>query len=179
MGVTKPFISLKHSFTVVPQLNVTNITGKTITLDNLMITKDGEIKVLLPVTWSTNYTGNKTLTEAVKYCIKGPSSNCVNTGQWVLFDTKTHTYDPLTMEYVDFAQLDVTKLPPGEFKIQVRATASDAPDAVVETGFKPVGGQGRTFIKLEAPPFGNFEQILDDTQFFNQNPWGIVHSWSG
>jgi len=165
--------------TVVPQLNVTNITGKTITLDNLMITKDGEIKVLLPVTWSTNYTGNKTLTEAVKYCIKGPSSNCVNTGQWVLFDTKTHTYDPLTMEYVDFAQLDVTKLPPGEFKIQVRATASDAPDAVVETGFKPVGGQGRTFIKLEAPPFGNFEQILDDTQFFNQNPWGIVHSWSG
>jgi hypothetical protein len=173
-------LNLPHTFiTVVPNLNVTEITVKTITLDNLMCTEAGEIKALFPVKWNTNYTGNKTLTEAVKYCIKGPSSNCVDTGQWVQFDIKTHTYDPLTMEYVDFAQLDVTKLPPGEFKIQVRATASDAPDAVAETGFKPVGGQGKTFIKLEAPPFENFEKILVDTQFFNQNPWGIVHSWSG
>jgi hypothetical protein len=173
-------LNLPHTFiTVVPNLNVTEITVKTITLDNLMCTETGEIKALFPVKWNTNYTGNKTLTEAVKYCIKGPSSNCVDTGQWVQFDTKTHTYDPLTMEYVDFGQLDVTKLPPGEFKIQVRATASDAPDAVAETGFKPVGGQGKTFIKLEAPPFENFEKILVDTQFFNQNPWGIVHSWSG
>jgi hypothetical protein len=83
------------------------------------------------------------------------------------------------MEYVDYAQLDVTKLPPGDFKIQVRATASDAPDAIAETSSKTVGGRGRAFIKLEAPPFENFEQILNDTQFLNQNPWGIVHSWSG
>jgi hypothetical protein len=41
-----------------------------------------------------------------------------------------------------------------------------------------VGGRGKTFIKLEAPPFENFKQIMDNTQFFNQNPWGIVHSWS-
>ena len=164
-------LNLPQTFiTVIPELTVTNITGKTITLDNLMITENGEVKVLLPVSWITKYTGNNTLTEKVYYRI--------NTGNWVQFDTKTHTYDPLTMEYVDFAQLDVTKLPPGDFKIQVRATASDAPDAVAETVYKPVGGQGKTFIKLEAPPFENFAQNLDVPQFFNQNPWGIVDRWS-
>jgi hypothetical protein len=159
-------LTLPQTFiTVTPLLTVTNITGKTITLTNLMITEAGEIKVLLPVTWSTNYTGNKTLTEKVYYQID-------NKGPWVQFDTKTHLYDPLTMEYVDFAQLDVTKLPPGDYTIQVRATASDAPDAVAVTSSKAVGGRGKTFIKLEAPPFENFEPP------FNQNPWSIVESWS-
>ena len=158
-------LNLPQTFiTVIPNLTVTEITMKTITLDNLTCTETGEIKALFPVKWNTNYTGNKTLTEKVYYRI--------NTGPWVQFDTKTHPYDPLTMDYVDFAQLDVTKLPPGDFKIQVRATASDAPDAIAETVSKTVGGRGKTFIKLEAPPF------LDDTQFFNQNPWGIVDSRS-
>ena len=158
-------LNLPQTFiTVVPNLSVTNITTKTITLQNLTWTETGEIKALFPVKWNTNYTGNKTLTEKVYYRI--------NTGPWVQFDTKTHPYDPLTMDYVDFAQLDVTKLPPGDYKIQVRATASDAPDATAETVSKTVGGRGKTFIKLEAPPF------LDDTQFFNQNPWGIVDSRS-
>jgi len=166
-------LNLPQTFiTVIPNLTVTEIAVKTITLDNLMCTEAGEIKALFPVKWNTNYTGNKTLTEKVYYRID-------NKGPWVQFDTKTHSYDPLTMEYVDFAQLDVTKLPPGDFAVQVRATASDAPDAIAETGSKTVGGRGKTFIKLEAPPFENFEQILNDTQFFNQNPWGIVHSWGG
>ncbi len=32
------------------------------------------------------------------------------------------------MEYVDYAQLDVTKLPMGSYQIKVIATALDAPD---------------------------------------------------
>jgi hypothetical protein len=171
-GGTQTLYLPQTFITVIPNLTVTEIIVKTISLDNLACTEAGEIKALFPVKWNTNYTGNKTLTEKVYYRID-------NKGPWVQFNTKTHLYDPLTMEYVDYAQLDVTKLPPGDFKIQVRATASDAPDAIAETVSKTVGGRGRTFIKLEAPPFGNFEQILDDTQFFNQNPWGIVHSWSG
>ena len=163
-GVLENLMLPQTFITVIPNLTVTEITVKTITLDNLTCTETGEIKALFPVKWNTNYTGNKTLTEKVYYRI--------NTGPWVQFDTKTHAYDPLTMDYVDFAQLDVTKLPPGDFKIQVRATASDAPDAIAETVSKTVGGRGKTFIKLEAPPF------LDDTQFFNQNPWGIVDSRS-
>jgi Flp pilus assembly secretin CpaC len=136
-------LTLPQTFiTVVPQLNVTVITAKTITLDNLTVTAPGKITALLPVTWNTNYTGNKTLTEKVYYQI--------DNGPWVLFDTKTHVYDPLTMEYTDFAQLDVTKLPPGIYQIKVYATASDAPDAT-KTLANPVivGNRGTTFIKLE------------------------------
>jgi hypothetical protein len=129
--------------TVVPNLTVTEIMVKTITLDNLTCTETGEIKALIPVMWNTNYTGNKTLTEKVYYRIddKGP---------WVQFDTKTHLYDPLTMEYVDYAQLDVTKLPPGSYQIMVYATASDAPDATkMLNGPVNVGNRGKTYIKLQ------------------------------
>ena len=129
--------------TVVPNLTVTEIGVKTITLDNLTCTQTGEIKALIPVMWDTNYTGNKTLTEKVYYRIddKGP---------WIQFDTKTHYYDPLTMEYVDYAQLDVTKLPSGSYQIMVYATASDAPDATkMLDGPVVVGNRGKTYIKLE------------------------------
>jgi hypothetical protein len=129
--------------TVVPNLSVTEIAVKTITLEYLTCTETGEIKALIPVKWNTNYTGNKTLTENVYYRIddKGP---------WVQFDIKTHLYDPLTMEYVDYAQLDVTKLPPGSYQIMVYATASDAPDATkMLSGPVIVGNRGKTFIKLQ------------------------------
>jgi len=129
--------------TVVPNLSVTEIAVKTITLDNLTCTETGEIKVLIPVTWNTNYTGNKTLTEKVYYRID-------DRGPWVQFNIITHPYNPLTMEYVDYAQLDVTKLPPGSYQIMVYATASDAPDASI-TLEDPVivGNRGRTYIKLQ------------------------------
>ena len=129
--------------TVVPNLTVTEIMVKTITLDNLTCTETGEIKALIPVMWNTNYTGNNTLTEKVYYRIddKGP---------WVQFDIKTHPYDPLTMEYVNYAQLDVTKLPPGSYQIMVYATASDAADATIMLSDPVnVGNRGKTFIKLQ------------------------------
>ncbi len=95
--------------------------------------------------WNSTYTGNKTLTEKVYYSI--------DDGPWVLFDIKTHPYpygaNATTTEYVDYAQLDVTKLPPGGYKIKIYATAPDAPDAVSETEFKTVGGQGKIYLRLE------------------------------
>jgi len=128
--------------TVVPKLNVTVITAKEIKLLNLNVTETGQIKALLPVRWNTNYTGNNTLTEKVYYRI--------DTGPWVLFDTKTHAYDPLTTEYVDYAQLDVTKLPPGGYLIKVYATASDAPDSTIMLSTPViVGNSGRIYIKLQ------------------------------
>jgi hypothetical protein len=118
------------------------IGAKTITLVNLTVTEPGEIKALLPVMWYTNYTGNKTITEKVYYSI--------DDGPWVLFDIKTHAYNATTMEYIEYAQLDVTKLPPGGYKIMVYATASDAPDATIMLD-NPVnvGNRGRTYIKLQ------------------------------
>jgi hypothetical protein len=117
----------------------------TINISNLLITEPGEIKILLPVMWNTSYTGNKTVTEQVYYSI--------DSGPWVLFDTKTHAYpygaNITTTEYVDYTQLDVKRLPPGGYKIKIYATAPDAPDAIAITDYKTVGGQGKIFLKLE------------------------------
>ncbi len=154
-------LSLPHTFlTIVPQLNTTTIGSKTITLENLIITEPGEIKALLPVQWTTKYTGNKTLTEQIYYS--------VDSGPWVWFRVLTHDYPYApdivsATEYTDYTQLDVTKLPPGGYKIRVYATSPDATDAVADTDFKTVGGRGKIFIKLEAPPF----------EF---SPWDV---WSG
>jgi hypothetical protein len=126
---------------VVPELAPIDITAKSITLTNL---NHGEVKALLPVTWDTTYTGNETLTEKVYYQL--------DSGPWVLFDTKTHETsmsDPLSKDYSDFAQLDVTKLPPGGYGIKVVATASDAPDDTITLADIIVGNQGRTYIKLQ------------------------------
>ncbi len=141
-GGTETLYLPQTFITVVPILDVLNVTTKEINLQNLMVTEPGEIKVLLPVQWDATYNGNQTLTENVYYQIDG--------GPWVLFDTKIHPYDPLNMAYTDFAQLDVTKLPPGGYLIRVVATADDAPDAII-TLPEPVtiGNRGRTFIKLQ------------------------------
>jgi hypothetical protein len=133
---------------------MTTIGSKTITLENLQVTETGEITTILPVTWNTTYTGNKTITEQVYYS--------VNNGPYILFDTLTHPYPYApdivsATEYVDHAQLDVRKLPPGGYKIRVYATASDAPDDELITDAIKVGGTGKTYIKLEAPPFESFE----------------------
>jgi hypothetical protein len=148
-------LTLPHTFlTVVPQLNITNIGSNTLTLENLLITEPGEITTTLPVMWNTTYTGNKTITEEVYYSI--------DNGPWVRFTVLTHNYPYApdivsTTDYVDYAQLDVRKLPPGGYKIKVYATASDAPDDELITDAKRVGGAGKTYIKLEAPPFEIFE----------------------
>jgi hypothetical protein len=140
-------LTLPHTFlTVVPNLNATLMGSKTITLTNLTITEPGEIKGLLPVMWNSTYTGNKTITEQVYYSI--------DNGPWVLFDIKTHAYPyppeiALDTEYVDYAQLDLKKLPPGGYQIKVIATAPDAPDVSLTTDTRLVGGQGKWFIKIE------------------------------
>jgi len=139
-------LTLPQTFiTVVPNLNITEIGVKTITLKNLVVTEPGEIKTLLPVTWNSSYSGNKTLTERVYYSI--------DSGPYVLFDTKAvpgYATEPILKEYVDYAQLDVTKLPPGSYQIKVYATASDAADKIIMLNNPVVvGGQGRIFIKLE------------------------------
>ncbi len=103
----------------------------------------------------------------------------MNNGPWVLFDTKTHLYPHgpelmLPTQYTDYASLDVKKLPPGGYKIRVYATSPDAPDTMAETNLKTVGGKGKVFIKLEAPPFEG--PVFDQS---GNNPWGVLHEWLG
>jgi hypothetical protein len=145
-GGTEKLTIPQTFITVVPHLNLTEITVKMIALSNLTITEPGEIKALLPVMWNTTYTGNQTITEKVFYS--------VDDGPWVLFDTKMHPYiygaNSTTTDYVDYSQLDVKKLPPGGYRIKIYATAADAPDAWIgPTEAKMVGGQGKIYLKLE------------------------------
>jgi hypothetical protein len=137
-------LTLPHTFlTVVPELNATEMGSKTITVSNLLITEPGEIGAFLPVMWNTTYTGNKTVTEKVYYTIDG--------GPKVQFSEVTipgYSSDPFRRDYVNYAQLDVRKLPQGGYSIIVYATASDTPDASEITDVK-VGGKGKIFIKLE------------------------------
>jgi hypothetical protein len=148
-------LALPRTFlTVVPQLNITSMGSKTLTLENLIFTEQGEVKDMLPVMWNTTYTGNKTITEEVYYS--------ADNGPWVRFSVLTHDYPfapdiVSATEYVDYAQLDIRKLPPGGYKIRVYATASDTPDDELITDAKRVGGAGKTYIKLEAPPSEIFE----------------------
>jgi hypothetical protein len=138
-------LNLPQTFiTVVPNLSTTVIGAKTITISNLTITEPGEIKGFIPVIWSTNYTGNNTITEKVYYSI--------DNGPWILFTTKSipgYTDEPTLKEYVEYANLEVTKLPPGGYRIMVYETAPDATDVSANTDVKLVGGKGKTFIKLE------------------------------
>jgi hypothetical protein len=89
----------------------------------------------------------------------------------------------INTQYTDYAQLDVKKLPPGGYKIKVYATSSDAPDAMAETDPKSVGGTGKVFIKLEAPPFDFSNQKSGWgflPQFFTQktqDPLGMLQHW--
>ncbi len=152
-------LTIPHTFlTVVPNLTATSTGQKTIHLDNLLVTEPGEITAMLPFMWNTSYTGNKTITENLYYS--------ANNGPWVLFDTLTHPYpyawDIVSgTEYVDCAQLDVRKLPPGGYKIKVYAMASDSPDDEIKTDAVTVGGAGKTYIKLEAPPLNG--SLLDQS----------------
>jgi hypothetical protein len=43
---------------------------------------------------------------------------------------------------------------------------------MAETNLKTIGGKGKIFIKLEAPPFEGpgFDQS-------GQNPWGVLQEW--
>jgi hypothetical protein len=175
-------LTLPHTFlTVIPQLNMTTFGAKTLTLSNLSLTETGEITTTLPLTWNTSYTGNKTIIERVSYSI--------DNGPYVLFDTIAHPYPfapdiVSATEYVDHAQLDVRKLPPGGYKIMVYATASDSPDDCLITDAIRVGGTGKTYIKLEAPPVENFEIPWGGISLplnFNSNtqiPLGICRSYA-
>jgi hypothetical protein len=133
-------LNLPHTYlTVSSSLISTGMTMKTIALADLRCTEAGEIKSLLPVAWNTTYNGMKTVTERVYYSI--------DNGPWVQFDEKTGIASGETRLY---AQLDVSKLPPGGYQIKVYATAQDAPDATKMLDAPVnVGSNGRSFIKLE------------------------------
>jgi hypothetical protein len=123
----------------VSHLTDTGIKSGTLELSDLHCTKSGVITDFIPLEWNTKYTGNKNVRQTVSYSI--------DNSPWVQFDEKP----ALTPgEYSNYAQLDARKLPPGGYRIMVKAVASDAQDAYAYL-LSPitVGGEDKIFIKLE------------------------------
>jgi von Willebrand factor type A domain len=115
-------LTLPHTFlTVVPDLNATGMVQKKVTLLN-PVTEPGK-SGLLPITWNTLYTGNKTITEHVFWSR--------DNWTWIRFDKITHdgySSDPVEKAYPEYAQLDTRNLPQGGYTIYFKIEATAYPD---------------------------------------------------
>ncbi|MDO9549741.1 MAG: VWA domain-containing protein, partial [Methanoregula sp.] len=133
--MTLPNLSLSSSMN---PLNV-GVSETTLSIVGLSRTDDGTVKGTIPVTWTTIYNGADMITEDVSYIHDNDPP--------VKFDVKTlnPAFDLVTSQS---ATLDTEKLPPGGYKIQVRAYTKDASDTK-ECGPYTYSTQGRAFIKIE------------------------------
>ena len=123
--------------TAVPDLTNTGLGSGTLHLANPRYTCTEPALEFLTAAWDLSYTGAGTVTEIVEY------SN--NDGlSWVRFDTLTAG----STATGGVATLDVRDLPPGEYRVRVRASADDAPDAGVLFPPIRVGERQTAYIKL-------------------------------
>jgi hypothetical protein len=129
------------NLTLSASLNPSNIgvSEKTIVLSTPTRTNSGPVTATIPVTWTTSYDGAYPITEEVSYIHEDDPP--------VIFETKTldPAFDLLTAQG---AVLNMEKLPPGGYKIQVYAYTPDAEDTTLSETFT-YSSQGRAFIKLE------------------------------
>lgn len=100
-------------------------------------TGEGNLTQTVPITWTTSYTGMFPVTHDVYY-IHGSDPE-------IRFDQKLTTG---TGSKTLYSQLDMSRLPPGNYWIKVHAYASDA-NADATIGPWPYDTQTRAFIVLE------------------------------
>ena len=123
--------------TAVPDLTNTGLGSGTLQLANPRYTCTEPALEFLTAAWDLSYTGAGTVTEVVEYSNDGGLS-------WVRFDTLTAG----STATGGVATLDVRDLPPGEYRVRVRASADDAPDAGVLFPPIRVGERQTAYIKL-------------------------------
>ncbi|MDV2481533.1 VWA domain-containing protein [Methanoculleus sp. Wushi-C6] len=104
--------------TAVPGLTDTGLSSTTLTLTNPRYTCAEPVLEFLTAAWDLTYTGSGTVTGTVDYSNDGGLS-------WIGF------YRPIAGSGVTggVASLDVGNLPPGEYRVRVRASAEDAPES--------------------------------------------------
>ncbi len=117
--------------TAVPDLSNTGLGSATLTLSNPRYTCTEPVEEILSAAWDLTYTGAGTLTESVEHSNDGGLS-------WVRFGTVTG----------ETASLDVRSLPPGEYRIRVRASADDVADAGLVFPPIRVGEQHTAYIRI-------------------------------
>ncbi|MFA5394904.1 MAG: hypothetical protein WC346_02685, partial [Methanogenium sp.] len=136
----------KTYITAVPDLNATgiNFTGLQVSNLTLIGAEDGYVITdSLTMNWDLNYSGNYTTTQQLFYQTDG--------GIWNKFNEKKVSGPVVNLpERLQTDRLNVANLPPGKYKIRVRAIAPDAPDSVIETdGWLNIGKKDQKYIKLE------------------------------
>ncbi|HOI58139.1 MAG TPA: VWA domain-containing protein, partial [Methanoculleus sp.] len=125
-------LALPDTFiTAVPDLANTGLGSATLTLANPRYTCTEPVLEFLTAAWDLAYTGSGSVTQVVEYSNDGGLS-------WVQFDTPTS----------GASSLDVRNRPPGEYRIRVRASADDAPDAGVIFPPIRVGEWQNAYIRL-------------------------------
>ena len=123
--------------TAVPDLTNMGFGSGTLRLANPRYTCAEPVLELLAAAWDLAYTGAGTVTEIVEYSNDGGLS-------WVPFETLTAG----STATGGVATLDVRNLPPGEYRVRVRASADDAPDAGVLFPPIRVGEPQTAYIRL-------------------------------
>ncbi len=124
--------------TAVPDLTDTGLGYGALHLTNPRYTCPEPVQNVLTTAWDITYTGFGTVTETVEYSGDGGLS-------WIRFDTLTA--DNTTTGGT--AALLVRNLPPGEYRIRVRASADDAP-YIQPLEFPPiqVGEREKAYIRI-------------------------------
>jgi hypothetical protein len=123
--------------TAVPDLTNTGLGSEMLTLSNPRYTCTEPALEFLTAAWDLSYTGAGTVTEIVEYSNDGGLS-------WVRFDTLTAG----STATGGVATLDLRDLPPGEYRVRVRASADDAPDAGTLFPSIQVGERQKAYIRL-------------------------------
>jgi len=123
--------------TAVPDLTNTGLGSGTLHLTNPRYTCTEPALEFVTAAWDLAYTGAGTVTEIVEYSNDGGLS-------WVPFETLTAG----STTTGGAATLDVRNLPSGEYRVRVRASADDAPDAGVLFPPIRVGEPQTAYIRL-------------------------------
>lgn len=134
--MTLPNLSLSSS---THPLNI-GVSETAIILSIPTRTDSGSVTGTLPVSWTTDYNGAEVITEDVSYIHEDDPP--------VKFDTKTLNKASGDLNAPQSSVLDMEKLPPGGYKIQVYAYTKDASATAVSETYS-FTTQGRAFIKLE------------------------------
>jgi hypothetical protein len=127
--------------TSVADLNSTGVNFTTLDISGLKNTNSGSITNTIDLEWNLDYDGEYTVSQNLYYLRIGDNV-------WIHFNTITVSEPASSL--VQTSSLPVVDLPPGQYRIRVIASASDAADDKEEISSPiPVKSSADAYIKIE------------------------------